>query len=66
MKITTTHIQNGNILWDHLGVNLSLKKVETAIADNAVKYRSASKIFPERALRIAKPMAHIPTKIPTI
>ena len=66
MKMKTTPIQNGSILWDHLGVNLSLKKIETAIADNPVKYMSAPKISPERALRIAKPIAHIPMEIPTI
>ncbi len=37
-----------------------------AIADNAVKYMSASMISPERALGIAKPIAHIPMEIPTI
>ena len=66
MKIKTIPIQNGNSLCDHLCVNLSLKKLETAITDNAMKYKRASTILPERKLRIAKPIAHIPAKIPTI
>ena len=60
------HIQSGNISWDHLGGNLSLKKVEMAIPDNTVKFRNALMISAERALRTVKPIAHTPATIPTI
>ena len=60
------HIQSGNISWDHLGGNLSLKKVKTATLNNAVKFMIASIIFAERALRTAKTIAHIPAIIPTM
>ena len=60
------HIQSGNISWDHLGGNLSLKKVEMATPDNRVKVMSASMISAERTLRTVKPIAHIPAIIPTM
>ena len=66
MENKTTRNQNGNIGWDHLSGNLSLKNVEMATIDNRMKFMSASMVFPERALRTAKPIPHIPAMIPTI
>ena len=63
--MTITNIQNGIISWDHLGDNLSLKKVEMAIPDSTEKLTIAPMIFAEMALRTAKPIAHIPAMIPT-
>ena len=61
-----TPIQNGNISWDHLRGNLSLKKVEMVITENAVNVVSASMISADTALRTVRPIPHIPAIIPTI
>ena len=61
-----TPIQNGNISWDHLRGNLSLKKVEMVKTENAVNVMSASMISADTALRTVKPILQIPAIIPTI
>ena len=66
MQTKTTRNQDGNIGWDHLGGNLSLKNVETATTENSVKFMSASMIFADMALRTVKPIPPIPAIIPTI
>lgn len=66
MQTKTTRAQDGNIGWDHLEGNLSLKKVEAATTENRVKFMSASMMFVERTLRTVKPIPHIPAIIPTI
>ena len=61
-----THIQNGNISWDHLRGNLSLKKVEMVKTENIVNVMSASMIFADTALRPVKPIPPTPAIIPAI
>ena len=66
MQTKTTRNQNGNIGWDHLRGNLSLKKVEMVKTENIVKTMNASMTFADTALRTVKPIPHIPAIVPTI